>query len=231
MTTQAREPNITKSQRLSNSEDWGEIHDDWYGLACLRFKSDLDFISFRSKGKSTAILYFPATKRDLIQSQRQTFFDLWKSSRTDEDIVLQAEKYYGYLYSTHKASKVFPEPITVTKSVKASYIDKEAIDHLLNHIGRQVLSRIISLIEKVSRENAWPLDKIEIRYVKDHDVKDWEYILIRLFIDSDFNTADGYLHDLYKKLDILHKELNTEEKDSFQRLFYYDVTATAVSIH
>ena len=231
MTTQTCESIITKSHRLSSRTNWNEGLEDCRRLFRMKFKTDFADILFKSKDRGANIPYFLEIKRDMVQFDRQAFGALWESSQTHEYVLHQIANYPEFLYPAHEAIKTLLEPSAGTKPVEISYINEASVEHLLDYTGRQVLGRIVSLIEELNQDNVWNLEKIEIRYSKDPDVGDWEYILMRLFFPSDFDTADGYLHDLYGKLDELGRELSVEEKDRFQRMFYYDVATSAVSTH
>ena len=162
MTTQTCESIITKSHRLSSHTNWNEGLEDCRRLFHMKFKADFANISFKNKDRGANILYFLEIKKDLVQFDRQDFGALWESFRTHGDILSQIAKYHDLLYPAHEAIKTLPEPSAGTKPVEISYIDEASVEHLLDYAGRQVLGRIVSLIEELNRDNAWNLEKIEI---------------------------------------------------------------------
>jgi len=229
MTTKVRNDIIGESRGIKSDIALYEAQEDWQAPIRVRVKAYIDNIVLKRKDRAIDTLLFLKMKRYPVQSERQAFWFQWKTSQSHESTLQQIQRYYAYFYPTLETIKTPIRQVTGTKPISISYDNKEAVERLLNHTGSQVLNEIISVISKSSRENDWPLDKIVIRYVKDSEVKNWEYILILIYFASDFDTADGYLHDLYKELDILSEQLSEEQKDKFLKLFYYDVATTAVS--
>lgn len=99
--------------------------------------------------------------------------------------------------------------------------DQFAVNELLGDKGRHILDRVISLVEDFSAKQNWPLIRIEISLIKDEEVQNWQYILLRLIFNSDFESADNYLHDFYHRLDDLADSMNDEH--IFRRMFFFDV--------
>jgi|GEM_PF-2197502 hypothetical protein len=209
MITQTRKLATVRRQDLSTGTNWGNIQEDWRNLIHTKLISD--FATVLDKNMVNTLYSFE-----------------WKSFSTCRDTYRQIVRYYEHFAVVHDDRWGLCITLVEPELAEISYIDKPSVERLLNHIGRRVLERIISIINELSRRNGWNLSKIEICCVRDPDVKDWEYILIRLLFPTDFDTADLYLHDLYKELDKLNVELSSKERDRFQKLFYYDVIATAV---
>jgi predicted nucleic acid-binding protein len=113
----------------------------------------------------------------------------------------------------------------VTPSVEVIYSNQLAIERFLRNTGKRVLERVVSLANNVSQEQHWPLSSIEIKLINDSEVTDWQYVLVIFNFNCDFMTADGYLHDFYKKLDSI-TDLEEEEDDILQRMVFYDVGTT-----
>jgi hypothetical protein len=109
---------------------------------------------------------------------------------------------------------------------KIEYKNRELVERILRNQGKLVLGRVIDLIINSIREGNWPLVKIQMRYVRDHEIADWQYVLIMLVFDSDFDSADRYLHDLYDKLDSLTEELSEEQQSILRRTLFFDAETT-----
>lgn len=106
------------------------------------------------------------------------------------------------------------------------YVNQLDVEKLLGDKGKCVLDKVTFLLKKVSWEQNWPIIRIEISFVKDEEVKDWQYILLRFIFHSTFETADNYLHDFYQKLDTFADTLSEEDEDILRRMFFFDVGTT-----
>ncbi len=73
----------------------------------------------------------------------------------------------------------------------------------------------------------WPLYRIEISYILDPEVKDWEYVLLLLVFTCDFDVANRHLHELYSEIDLLTNRLSTEEQEVLQRMIFFDIKTRA----
>lgn len=113
-----------------------------------------------------------------------------------------------------------------TPKTKVVYKKQEAIEALLGDRGKHVLRRVIDLMEDTSREQNWPLTHVEVSPIEDAEVESWQYILIVLVFDCDFEVADEYLHNFYHELDSLIDAVNSEEQDILQRKLFFDVATT-----
>ena len=209
MTTQTLKPVTTRLHTLSIGTGWSNIQEDWRNSVREKFVRD----------------FVVALDKDTVNT---LYLLKWESFLAREDIYRQISRCYEDFPVVREYGWGLGITLVEPELVEISYVDKPSAERLLNHTGRKVLERIISIINELNRQNGWNLNKIEVCYVRDPDVRDWEYILIRLLFPSDFDTADAYLHGLYKELDKLSIELNTEERDRFQKLFYYDVVASTI---
>jgi len=104
--------------------------------------------------------------------------------------------------------------------------NRASIETLLGDKGKRLLEELIASIKDMSWKQDWPLVRLEVSHIKDVEVGDWQYILITLVFDSDFDSADKYLHDFYKVLDLLTDTLDQEEQDIFRRMLFFDVGTT-----
>jgi len=122
-----------------------------------------------------------------------------------------------------------PEPTEVSKSPKISYANQASIETLLGSHGRSALEKVLSLVKRSVAKLDWPLVEVEIRYVRDPEVKDWEYVLLILVFTCDFDTADKHLYELYDQIDILIDKLSAEEQEILQRKIFFDIkTKTSI---
>ena len=149
--------------------------------------------------------------------------------------------YFWNIGSIRKNLPVFPAEQAVFDKIKElekndktgtdthiSYINQDTVETLLGEKGKKVLGETIVLIGNAARKFKQPLHKIEVQCVSDIEVKDWNYVLVVLSFDSDFDTANEYLHLLYRELDSLVTTLTYEEQNILQGLIYFDVETTAI---
>jgi len=125
---------------------------------------------------------------------------------------------------------LIPEPTEVSKPLKISYANQALVETLLGSQGRSALEKVLSLVKHSVVKLDWPLVEVEIRYIRDPEVKDWEYVLLMLVFTCDFDTADKHLCELYDQIDILIDKLSTEEQEILQRKVFLDIkTKTSIS--
>ena len=131
-----------------------------------------------------------------------------------------------YVTAPRLDSTWFVDISVVTPRTEVIYRNQLAVERFLGDKGKRVLERVLSLADNVSQEQNWPLSYIEIKTVKDSEVKDWQYILVIFNFACDFMTADGYLHDFCRKLDSLTNLLDEEEEDILRRMLFFDAGTT-----
>lgn len=148
---------------------------------------------------------------------------------TAEAIVFTPEVgiYPTYFVTTPRIGiSGFYEISITTPKMRVVYKKQKAIEALLGDRGKHVLRRVIDLMKDASREQNWPLTHVEVTPMEDAEVENWQYILIVLVFDCDFEVADEYLHNFYHELDSLIDALNSEEQDILQRKLFFDVATT-----
>jgi hypothetical protein len=147
--------------------------------------------------------------------------------------------YYWNIAPIHKSSPAFfTERIAIDRrleeldktgiDIHISYINQDAIEALLGEVGKEVLKKTLGLIKNTASKFKWPLHKIELQYTSDIEVENWNYVLLVLSFESDFDTADEYLNLLDGELDRLATTMTDEEQDILQRLLYFDVETTTI---
>lgn len=104
--------------------------------------------------------------------------------------------------------------------------DLQSIRSILGTQGMQALEETVSLICLTSNQLNWPLAKIEINDVSDPEILDWQYVCLLLFFNSNFESADSYLHKLYPILDDLTKRFSAEQAEIMQKSIFFDVQTT-----
>ena len=119
----------------------------------------------------------------------------------------------------YKTSTAIPKTEIVYKS-------PESVEALLGDEGKHVLEKVIGLIENASQKQDWPLTRVEVNHVEDAQVENWQYVLIVLIFDCNFDAADEYLHNFYEQLDSLTDVLGNEEQNILQRKLFFDVETT-----
>jgi hypothetical protein len=109
------------------------------------------------------------------------------------------------------------------KSISIIYVDQELVKSFLGFSGQVVLNKIIDLLYKVKKSENWPLIGLEINHTTDIEDKGWQYILVNLIFNTDFESANKYLHQLYGNLDELSSTFTEQDQAILQRMIYLDV--------
>ncbi len=130
-----------------------------------------------------------------------------------------------YLETTplQEVAQVLQKSAITTLRLKVDYENRDLIESLLGNQGKLVMEKVIALVRDSIERDDWPITKVAVRYVKDPEINHWQYALVILFFDSDFDSADRYLHDFYAKLDILGDTLNRQQQDILRRMIFFDV--------
>jgi len=213
-----------KLRKFSHREQ-GYTDIDWHSFISTQPKSDFTLVSAYYGKRKISIFETKKFSGHVACGQAAAYF---------QKLLLDKES-----SSWQPVGTISIETIPTIEIVKAPYkstlvapvIDiipehRELIEALLGDQGENVSEKVIELIGDSVLKDSWPLVRVEVRPVKDSEVKDWQYILLVLIFDSDFDTANKYLHNFYKKLDILTEQLDIEEQDILQRLFFFDVQTT-----
>jgi len=127
----------------------------------------------------------------------------------------------------HEDTETLPELVKVARPIEITYLNQKLVEGLLGNNGKYVLEQVLKVVKDVALETDWPLDRIDIRYVRDPEVKDWEYVLLLLVFSCDFDTADRHLHELYNQLDMLTAKLSDKEQKILQRMIFFDIETKA----
>jgi hypothetical protein len=127
----------------------------------------------------------------------------------------------------HEDIETLPELVKAARPIEISYFNQALVETLLDNKGKRTLEKVLSLIKSSATELDWPLARVEIRYVRDPEVKDWEYVLLLLVFTCDFDTADRHLHKLYDQIDMLSSKLSDDEKEILRRVIFFDIEAKA----
>ncbi len=127
----------------------------------------------------------------------------------------------------HGGVETLPELVKVARPIEISSLNQELVETLLGSQGKSVLEQVLSVIKDLARGMGWPLDRVEIRYVRDPEVKDWEYVLLLLVFTCDFDTADRHLHELYNQIDMLTGELSDKGQEVLRRMIFFDIETKA----
>lgn len=127
----------------------------------------------------------------------------------------------------HKGIETLPKLGEVTTPIEVSYPNQTLVETLLGSKGMSALEQVLSVVNNLTRAKNWPLDRVEVRYVRDPEVEDWEYILLVLVFTCDFDAADRYLHELYNQIDLLTGKLSDEEQEVLRRMIFFDIKTKA----
>lgn len=127
----------------------------------------------------------------------------------------------------HEGVETLPEFIEVVRQIEIGYLNQALVETLLGTQGKRVLEKVLSLVKGLAAELDWPLERVEIRHVRDPEVEDWEYILLLLGFNCDFDTADRHLQELYNEIDMLSGKLGDEEDEVLRRMIFFDIETKA----
>jgi len=158
-----------------------------------------------------------------------TSLERFRDSITTGAVVFAYDVHSYYAYFTtapgvdisglYKAGRTAPRTRVV-------HMKRASVDALLGNKGRRLLTDVIDLAEDASLKQNWPLNHMEVIYVEDAEVENWQYVLILLVFDCDFKGADECLHNFYEELDSLANALDSEKQDILQRKLFFDVATT-----
>lgn len=127
----------------------------------------------------------------------------------------------------HQGIETLPEIAKVARPIEISYLNREHVETLLGSQGKYVLEQVLTVVKDLVLRMAWPLERIEIRYIRDPEVKDWEYVLLVLVFTCDFDTADTHLKELYNQIDMLTDKLSDKGQEVLQRMVFFDIETKA----
>ena len=143
--------------------------------------------------------------------------ELWTRYLTKESSI------YPFEISSDIAAKEFIEPVIAKHLVNVIYDNRNAVETLLGSQGKHVLEEVINPVQDTAQEEKWPLEKIEIRYTRDFEVKEWEYIVVVFVFNCMFSTANKYLEHIYQNMDSLIDRLGAQEQELITNLIYLDI--------
>jgi len=127
----------------------------------------------------------------------------------------------------HESIETLPELAKVARPIEITYLNQELVEGLLGNNGKYVLGQVLKVVKDIALETDWPLDRVEIRYVRDPEVEDWEYVLLLLVFACDFETADRHLNELYNEIGVLTGKLSDEEQEALRRMIFFDIETKA----
>jgi|GEM_PF-1550568 hypothetical protein len=127
----------------------------------------------------------------------------------------------------HEDIETLPELVKIVRPIEISYLNQELVETLLGSQGKYVLEQVLRVVKDLALKMDWPLDRVEIRYIRDPEVEDWEYILLLLVFNCDFDTADRHLNELYNEIDVLTGKLSHEEQEALRRMIFFDIETKA----
>lgn len=168
---------------------------------------------------------------DVVPKYRipHTSLDRFRDSVTTGTLVLMYDIHFdnAYFVTTPRVdiSGLYKADITVPR-IRVVHKKRASVDALLGDKGRLLLANVIDLAEDASLKQNWPLNHVEVIYVEDAEVENWQYVLILLVFDCYFEGADEYLYNFYEELDTLADALDSEEQDILQRKLFFDVATT-----
>lgn len=192
----------------------------------LRSKPNVDFITadkFRTSFRAVEI------KKNLGQlgvRQISSYLRMPVVARGLYILPLERDIERGGIF-VYEGIETLPKLIKVARPIEIGYLNQELVESLLGSEGKYVLEQVLSVVKDLALEMDWPLDGVEIRHVRDAEVKDWEYVLLLLIFTCDFDTADRHLHELYNQIDTLTSKLSDKGQEVLQRMVFFDIETKA----
>lgn len=208
---------IYKKSRASSFTEW---HD------CTRYRQntislfDTYTSSYPASSRSDSLVWIkdglittPACNKMVILCNKflkEKSWSTWSSTDVVDSLL-------------HMAIK---SPIIDGSPIDVVYKNRGLIEVSLTSHNKLTLNKVIKLIRITSQKDNWPLNRLEIQLVDDSEVEGWQYILIMIYFNSDFDTADKYIRNFYNALDMFTNTLDNIEKDMLQRRIFFDVGIT-----
>ena len=104
-------------------------------------------------------------------------------------------------------------------------VGQDELHRLLGDQGKRVLRQVHQFIKKVAVNHHWPLERIEVRYYRDPEVKGWEYVIVDLVLTCSFDQAEQYLLEFCDFLDAQSSHWNEQDQNILHEKIYFDVKA------
>ena len=229
MVVQVHESSPAKLPKFQDIDSRGRVYRyiDWHSFN----QAKPDFVAtFTTAGAAKRRFILIETKRSLKQLDYSQMAACLRKLLVGEEwsIWQPVGTALAQTITVQKTAKKPTNSVIAVPAIEVVYENQELIETLLGEEGKKVLGKTLVLIDNTARKFKWPLHKIEIQRASDIEVNNWNYVLLVLFFDSDFDTADEYLHLLYGELDGLATTLTSEEQDILQRSIYFDVETTAM---
>lgn len=193
----------------------------------IKTKAMADFIIADTTKGSFIIIEIKINVRQESARQISAYLRMPAAARGLYILPVRREMEQGRII-VHEDLETLPELIQVARTIDVTYLNKELVENLLGIQGKRLLEKMINVIRTSMTELDWPLAGVEIRHVRDVEVEDWEYILLLLVFNCDFNTADKNLHELYNRIDTLTRELHNEEREILQRMIFFDIETRVI---
>jgi hypothetical protein len=186
------------------------------------------------------VRYFWAQKRNKTPRYPDSFFESIKSQRNirgaknpsmirytwkpvfRED-VKKLTTSFTKQRSTISTSFTMSHNSNIKPIYKLVYENEDLISNFLGISGISLLQKILLLVNYQTKSNNWPLTEVAISYTCDPEIINWNYILVLLTFNTDFEHADKYLHDFYKILDISAEKLTEDDKNLLQGKIFFDI--------
>lgn len=189
-------------------------------------RAKADFVFADTPKGSFIVLEVKKSVRRLNARQISSYLRMPIVSEGMYTIPPETEVSQGRIFS-YEDIEALPELVKVARPIEVTYFNQELVETLLGNKGKRTLEKVLSLIKSSASELDWPLARVEIHYVRDPEVEEWEYILLLLVFTCDFETADGHLNELYNEIDVLTVKLSDEEQEALRRMIFFDIEAKA----
>lgn len=206
---------------------------DW-GLFCpyanLSIESSSLFPFTNKILKLSEISFIDAILSETVDTEGSKVFpsldDSIKKARSLIDKIVNENK--RYLLNLYTTQDDINSNSSIKPSLKLTYNDRVSIYSYLGVVGMDLLDKILVLVNYQRKDFNWPLSEVTIFRTHDPEINNREYVLVLFVFNSDFETADKYLHDFYRILDIAVKKLTEEENNILQGKIFFDIK-TAIS--
>ncbi len=192
----------------------------------FHIKTEADFIIADTAKGSFIVVEVKKGVRRVGARQMPSYLQMPVIAREYNILRPEMDVHPGAIF-VHEGIETLPTLAKVARPIEIEYLNQKLVETLLGSQGKYVLEQVLSVVKDLALGMDWPLDRVEIRYIRDPEVKDWEYVLLLLVFTCDFDTADTHLHELYNQIDMLTGKLSNKEQEVLQRMVFFDIETRA----
>lgn len=225
-THKLRHPRFDRPRALATEYLKSAFHEHWEIAGHTPIRAKADFIIADTPKGSFIVLEMKRRTGQLGVRQISAYLRMPIVAEGMYILPPETEVSQGRIL-VYKGIETLPELIKVARPIEITYLNQELVEGLLGNKGKNVLEQVLKVVKDLALKMNWPLERVEVRYVRDPEVQDWEYVLLLLVFTCDFEIADRHLNELYNEIDMLTSKLSDEEQEVLRRMIFLDIEAKA----